>query len=67
MIIFDKDVKKITLIEGTVCAPDIIFTREAEKQQQYGEMRKSLETMYPEYNLDHINVILTSMHVIGKN
>ena len=32
MILFDKDAKKIILIEGTVCAPDIILTREDEKQ-----------------------------------
>ena len=68
MILFDKDAKKITLIEGTVYAPDIILTREDEKQQKYGEMRKSLEKMYPEYNVDHrLTSFLTSLHVTASN
>ena len=66
MILFDKDAKKIILIEGTVCAPDIILTREDEKQQKYGEMRKSLEKMYPEYNVDQINVVFDFLACYSK-
>ena len=66
MILFDKDAKKITMIEGTVCAPDIILTREDEKQQNYGEMRKSLEKMYQEYNFDKINVVFDFLACYSK-
>ena len=66
MILFDKDAKKITLIEGTVCAPDIILTRETEKKQKYGDMRKSLKKMYLEYNVDQINVVFDFLACYSK-
>ena len=65
MILFDKYAKKITLIEGTVCAPDIILTREAERQK-YGEMKKLLEKMYPGYNVDQINVVFDFLACYSK-
>ena len=42
MLIIDKEGKKISLIEGTICAPGCIAKREKEKQDKYSEMRKSL-------------------------
>ena len=66
MILFDKDAKKITLMEGTLCAPDIILTREAEKQQKYREKRKWLEKMYPEYNVDQISIVFDFLPCYSK-
>ena len=53
-------------IEGTVCAPDIILTREAEKQQKCGEMRNSLEKMYPEHDVDQFNIVFDFLACYSK-
>ena len=63
MILFDKDAKNITLIEGIVCGPENIMMYEAEKQQKYGEMRKSLERMY---KVGHISIVLYFLACYSK-
>ena len=45
MLIIDKEGKKISLIEGTICAPGCVAKREKEKQDKYSEMRKSMERL----------------------
>eukprot|EP00112_Aurelia_sp_Birch-Aquarium-sp1_P001069 Seg1108.8 transcript_id=Seg1108.8/GoldUCD/mRNA.D3Y31 product="hypothetical protein" protein_id=Seg1108.8/GoldUCD/D3Y31 len=45
ILIIDKEARKISLIEGTICAPGCVAKREKEKQDKYSEMRKSLERL----------------------
>ena len=57
MLIIDKEGKKISLIEGTMCAPGCIAKREKEIQDKYSEMRKSLERLNRGYEIDQIHVV----------
>ena len=57
MLIIDKEGKKISLIEGALCAPECITKREKEKQDKYSETRKSLERSNRGYEINQINVV----------
>ena len=49
-----------------MCPREHYDTWEAEKQQKYGEMRKSLERMYPEFKVDQINVVFDFLACYSK-
>ena len=66
MLIIDKEGKKISLIEGTICAPGCIAKREKEKQDKYSEMRKSLERLNRGYEIDQINVVFDFLGCYSK-
>ena len=66
MLIIDKEGKKISLIEGTICAPGCIAKREKEKQDKYSEMRKSLERLNRGYEIDQINVVFDFLGCFSK-
>ena len=66
MLIIDKEGKKISLIEGTICAPGCIAKREKEKQDNYSEMRKSLERLNCGYEIDQINVVFDFLGCYSK-
>ena len=67
MLIIDKEGKKISLIEGTKCAPDCIAKREKEKQDKHSEMRKSLERLNRGYEIDQINVVFDFLGCYSSN
>ena len=66
MLIIDKEGKKTSLIEGTICAPGCIAKREKEKQDKYSEMRKSLERLNRGYEIDQINVVFDFLGCYSK-
>ena len=66
MLIIDKVGKKVSLIEGTICAPGCIAKREKEKQDKYSEMRKSLERLNRGYEIDQINVVFDFLGCYSK-
>ena len=66
ILIIDKEGKKIRLIEGIICAPGCIALREKEKQDQYSEMRKSLERLNRGYEIDQINAVLDFLGCYSK-
>ena len=43
-----------------------IINNNNNKQQKYGEMRKSLEKMYPEHDVDQINIIFDFLACYSK-
>ena len=66
MLMIDKVGKKVSLIEGTICAPGCIAKREKEKQDKYSEMRKSLERLSRGYEIDQINVVFDFLGCYSK-
>ena len=66
VLIIDKERKKISLIEGTICAPECIAKREKEKQDKYSEMRKSLERLNSGYEIDQINGVFDFLGCYSK-
>eukprot|EP00112_Aurelia_sp_Birch-Aquarium-sp1_P019298 Seg4747.2 transcript_id=Seg4747.2/GoldUCD/mRNA.D3Y31 product="hypothetical protein" protein_id=Seg4747.2/GoldUCD/D3Y31 len=66
ILIIDKEARKISLIEGTICAPGCVAKREKEKQDKYSEMRKSLERLNRGYEIDQINVVFDFLGCYSK-